>query len=200
MIIVNNECDFIMKNIKAVNALIESIKLTKESVPIWLIEQLEKNIEQRKIEISPDIYSICEVEIDESEKEISLIFEKAFNNEFNYGIFYGINFLDWESLIAGKNTQIYLFYTLPEKCPKNMKQKLKTWEENLIASIKIHKKDLLNKYKVPLEDGYLVTEPISEILNAETLGSNPTEALNAAVEAFINFINNTKSLVIQRCD
>lgn len=200
MIIVNNECDFIMKNIKAVNALTESIKLAKVSVPIWLLEQLEKNIEQRKYKISDDIYSVWIIDIDEAGKEISLIPEKAFDDDIDYGIFYGINFLDWDSLITGKNTQIYLYYKLPEKHSKKMKQKLNIWEEKLIESIKTHKRDLLNKYRVPLYDGYLVTEPISEILNAETIGNNPTEALTTAADSFINFVNNTKSLLIPTCD
>lgn len=194
MIIANNECDYIMKNIKAVNALIESYELAKKRVPVWLSAQLTRRLEQRKNEFPSD--KGIKWIVTEEEGEICLTPDICFHDDYYYGIFYGIDSFSWDCLDAEVGMRIYLFYRLPEKTPKNMKQKIADWEENLVELTEKNKPRLLNKYQVSSGEGYLVTYQLNEILNAETLGNDPENAINNTVDSMIRFVEDTHELLV----
>jgi len=197
MIVVNKECDYIMKNIKAVNALIESHGLAKEKVPVWLSSQLKRSIEQRINEFPSNEVTKWNVAFGEDEKDIQL--NQNFYSNDDYGIYYGIETICWDCLVAEEAEEgmwIYLFYRLPEKTPKNIKQKIKDWEEKLKELTEKNKSRLCEKYQVFQDDGYLVTYQLNEILNAEELGKDPESAVKNTVDKMIEFVKDTYELLV----
>lgn len=199
MIVVNEEFDFIMKNIKAVNALIESHKLATTKVPAWISKKLKRSIEQRINEFPPHEETEWNVAFEDNEKEIQLT-QNIYSND-DYGIYYGIESICWDCLVADEaeaGMWIYLFYRLPDKPLKNMKQKINDWEEELKKRTENNKSRLNEKYQVLPEDGYLVTYQLNEILNAEKLGKDPESAVKNTVDKMIEFVIDTHELLVAK--
>ncbi len=197
MIIFNNECDYIMKNIKAVNALLETYVLTKETVPTWLSKQLKKSIEKRINEFTLNEESKWVVEGDK--EEVSIYPNNYYNDNHDFGLFYGIQSLNWDCLAAENQEDsmwIYLFYEKPEKSPKGMREKINDWETELIRLTNKFKPSLLEKYHVMPQEGFLVTYYLNEVLNLETLANDPENAINKTVDIMIQFVKDTQDLLI----
>lgn len=200
MIIVNEECDYIIKNIKAVEALFESYSQVKDRVPSWVRNEVFRRLGRRIKEIP--LYGEIKWDISEDEEEISITPTNYYDDDYDVGIYYGIEGFNWDALIAKDRDDglwIYLYYSLPERIPKNMKQKIEKWEEKLLAITDKRKPALLEKYHVFPNDEdkqYLVAYYLNDILNAETLGTDPEGAINNTIDLLIQLIENTQDFII----
>ncbi len=200
MIIVNQECDFIVKNLKAVEALKESCSQAEKRVPDWLRSEVFRELGRRINEMP--FHGEIEWEYEENEDEVTLTPKQYYDGKHEMGLFYGIEYFNWDSLTAENREDglwAYLYYNLPDKTPKNMKQKIQKWEDRLRAVTEKRKSELLERYHVfPDEDdkNYLVKYYLNNTLNAESLGVDPKEAIKEAVGCLIQLVEDTKEMII----
>ncbi|MBD3344257.1 MAG: hypothetical protein GF401_04255 [Chitinivibrionales bacterium] len=197
MIIVNPECDFIVRNIKAVKALIESYSLVEKRVHGWLIAQLKRKIEQRIDELPAPQNNW---RVDEGDEEITLTKIECYSDNHEYGVYYGIENILLENLAAEfpeDGAWIYLCYNRPAPAPYGMANAIRGWEQRLIDLTNNNRKVLANNYRVQPDDTYLVTRYLHGILDAETIAENPEETINNTVATMIDFVRDTFQILVQ---
>lgn len=196
MKIVNEECDYIIKNIKAVNALFDSYEHAKNKLSPWLTREFSKALEKRKKELG-DINSITIEDSDDNETYLS--FSDYYSDSLDAGVICGFSQYDLDALEETdpkSGFQIYLYFYRPDELSKKNQKIVDEWYEDIKKKINAAKPELLDKYYVPMDDdGYLVTLfPAS--LNLETLGNDPTQFINDAVDKLFELIEDTKGLLV----
>lgn len=200
MVIVNEECDYIVKNIKPILTLLDSYNVTQSRVPPWIRAELARALGKRIKELP--LYEGNQWKIEEEDVEICIIPTMFFNEDQEIGIYYGIENFSWESLIAKDHEDglwIYLFYQVPEKSSKNVKQKIKDWEEKLLEITEENKPKLLEKYHVSPADKdehYLVVYYLTDIFNVDTIGKDLNGAINNTIDSLIELMKSTKDFML----
>jgi len=200
MIILNEECDYIVKNIKPILTLLDSYEVAQSRVPPWIRTEIARALGRRIKELP--FYEGNQWEIEEDGTDIPITPTLFFNDDKDIGIFYGIEGLTWDSFIAKDREDgpwIYLFYKVPQKSPKNMKQKITAWEENLLNITEKNKPELLEKYHVfPHDDDehYLVAYFLNDILNVNTIGEDLEDTIKNIIDLLIELMESTKDFMV----
>jgi len=205
MIIVNEECDYIVKNIKPISTLLDSHDIAKSRVPPWIRTEIARALGRRIKELP--FYEGNQWEIEEEDGDIPIVptmfyNEDKDNGDKNRGIFYGIEGLTWESFITKireDGPYIYLYYKFPEKPPKKMKQEIIDWKERLLKITEKNKPELLERYHVFPHDGddnYLVKYFLNDILNINTIGKDLKDTIKNTIDALIELMESTKEFMI----
>ena len=166
MILVNEECDYIIKNIDAVNALRESYDRTTELFPVWFRNELSRKLGRRVRDLP--FHGEIKWQIDEEDDQILITPVNYYDDDKGFGIYYGLENFKWSNLIPAHRDEglwLYLYYELPEKITRNMRQSIKDWESKLIEITEQITPELLRKYQVTPDENYLVAYYLHEILN-----------------------------------
>ena len=200
MVIVNEECDYIVKNIKPISTLLESYDVAKYRVPTYVRSEMARAIGRRIKELP--FYKNNQWKIEEADDDLPITPTMFFNDDIEIGIFYGIEGFTWDSLLAKDREDgpwIYLFYRVPEKSPKNKKQKIQNWKKTILEVTENNKPKLLEKYHVFPDDedqNYLVAYFLNDILNINTIGKDFKGAIKDTIDVLIELMEHTKEFMI----
>lgn len=137
--------------------------------------------------------------VEGDKEEVSIYPNNYYNDNHDFGLFYGIQNFNWDCLAAENQEDsmwIYLFYKMPDKNPRGMRETISDWEKKLTHLTNTHKPSLLEKYHVMPDEGYLVKYYLNEVLNLETLANDPENAINKTVDIMIQFVKDTQNLLI----
>lgn len=181
MIIGNEECDFIVKNYEAIQALKECEKRAEKRVPLWLRGELKKILDSKldgtwRIDEGGD-----------------LVNETYYSDENETGCYFGIANLTLEELAAEVEDEgcwVYLYCNFSNK----KKPVWKDWNEAVTAKIKENKAEIAKLgYKVSPEDKNkqtLVAKYLLTDLNIKTLAEDPEESIKKTADSVKEFVNN----------
>lgn len=187
MIIANKECDFIVKNYEAVQALKQCEKRAEEKVPLWMRGELKKILDSKldgkwRIDENEDKGVHCD-----------MLFNETYytdKNEEGYYFYIG-NFTleEFTAEIEGEGCQVYLCCDFSKK----RKQEWKNWNNAVTAKIKNSKSAIAKLgYKVfsDNEDGDLVSKGLLNDLNIKALAEDPEKLIEKTADSVIKFIND----------
>ena len=197
--IVNEEIDYIVRNYKAVNALMECLERAKNRVPIWLVKKIVSKI-NRRIDELPNKIGNWHIEATKENDEINIFpGEKYYDREKEIGMYFGIENIGWDNIVAEYEEDglfVYLYYYPPDR----KRDKWKEWEATLLTNITKKRPQMLrNKYNPdPNSDDnqYIVSSWLYEYINIETLNTDINSSINLTIEAVFKFINHNMNVLI----
>ena len=205
IIIVNEEIDYIIRNIEAVKALLECYEITKSKFPQWLKQCIYEKIKTKLDSGDMSFWESIELEEDEA---IFLYPEDKFylqrNDDFYLGLYWGIEGFEWEKIdidISDLDDSMwcFLYYDVPEnyKKKKKIKTNIENWENKLIRYVKNFKCPNINLQKFPNDEDeqYLIAYQLGHILNVKEISQNPDEIIDRVAELFIQFVKDTLPIV-----
>jgi len=199
--IVNEEINYVVRNIEAVKALLECYETAKNKVPRWLQQCIYEEIKSKL-----DFENMSFQKFYQEDEEILLYPQDKFylerDNDFCLGFGWGIENFEWEEIdITDFNEGIwcYLYYNLPDnyKKKKKIKGNIKSWEDRLIKYVKDFKCPNVNLQKFPDDEDeqYLIAYQLGHILNIKELSQNPEEVIKKTADLFIQFVKDTLPIV-----
>jgi hypothetical protein len=202
LIIVNEEIDYIIRNIEAVKALLECYDLAKERVPVWL-----KQCVYKKVQTKLDIAELSFQKYSYDDEQIFLYPDNKFyleneDDELYLGPYWVVEGFIWDEIdVMDPNDGMWLalYYDLPDnyKKKKKIKDYIDDWKSNLVEYVNNFKCPNINLEKFPHDedDQYLICYKLGDILNIENLSQNPDEVIERVAELFIQFIKDTLPIV-----
>jgi len=198
MIIVNEECDFIVKNYEAVQALKKCEERAKEKVPRWVRKKL-KQILHSKLDGKWQI----EEEEDKDGYYDSLVnptYCKEVDKDKKVGYYFQIGNLTLEEFAANHEDDgcwVCLYCDFSAK----RKQEWKDWNKKVKATIKENKSEIIHLgYKVFPDDedkSNLVAMWLLNDLNIKALAEDPEKSIKKTADSVIKFVNNMSKYLVE---
>lgn len=196
MIIVNEECDFIVKSYEAIQALKECEKRAENKVPRWVRKKL-KQILHSKLD--------GKWQIDEEEDKdgyydylVNVTYYKE-EDEDEVGCYFSIENLTLEEFAADDEDDgcwVCLYCTFSKK----RKQVWKDWNEKVKATIKENESEIIHLgYKVSPHDedkSALVAMWLLNDLNIKALAEDPEKSIEKTADSVIGFVNNMSKYLV----
>jgi len=203
-IIVNEEIDYIIRNIEAVKALLECYEIAKSKFPQWLKQCIYEKI-KTKLD-SGDMSFLESPKLELEDETIFLFPEDKFylqrNDDFYLGLYWGIEYFKWEEIDISsldKGMWCFLYYDVPEnyKKKKKIKTSIENWENKLIKYVKNFKCPNLNLQKFPNDEDeqYLIAYQLGHVLNIKEISQEPEKVIDRVAELFIQFVKDTLPIV-----
>jgi len=194
MIIVNEECDFIVENYEAIQALKKCEERAKERVPQWMGKKL-KQILHSKLD--------GKWQIDEEEDEDGyyddLVNETYYKKEDEVGYYFHIGNLTLEEFAADHEDDgcwVCLYCNFSTK----RKQQWKDWNKKVKATIKENESEIIHLgYKVFPDDedkSALVAMWLLNDLNIKALAKYPEKSIEKTADNVIEFVNNMSKYLV----
>jgi len=194
MIIVNEECDFIVKNYEAIQALKECEKRTENKVPQWVGKKL-KQILHSKLD--------GKWQIDEEEDKDGyyddLVNETYYKKEDEVGYYFHIGNLTLEEFAADDEDDgcwVCLYCDFSAK----RKQEWKDWNKKVKATIKENKSKISHLgYKLSPDDedrSALVAMWLLNDLNIKALAEDPEKSIEKTADTVIKFVNDMSEYLV----
>jgi len=196
MKIVNEECDYIVKNIEAVQALQESFERAQKRVPTWIQRKLYDILTRKITEI--ESFEKMQWDIESDDKEISITpgNKNYFDPEIDMGAYFLIYAFDWDEISADDREDgmwACLVYNLPETTKEKNKYGALNWKKDQFDAVTSTLAELDEKY-VPLrdeEDEVLIAFYLYDTLNIKALASDPERTLMDVSEKILTFMEST---------
>ena len=198
IIIANDSVDFVVRNYEAVIAINECLEQTKTELPSWVITKIISELKRQKHKL-PEEHSrwIFDEYIDDGGFNI-FPSNHYYDAEKEIGVYYGVEGIDWDSLIADyeeNGAYIYMFYAMPKTKTKRYKE----WQNSIIKNTKKHREKIISNNHIPEPEDddqyFLVKTWIHEYLNIYTLNDDPSIAIKNVVSQIIEFTNKNIMLL-----
>lgn len=195
MIIVNEECDFIVKNYEAIQALKMCEKRAKERVPRWVRKKL-KQILDSKLDGK---WQIHEKE-NKNEYYDHLVNVTYYKEKDEVGYYFDIESLTLEEFAADNEDDgcwVCLYCTFSGK----KKQVWKDWNEKVKATIKKNKSEIIHLgyevlYPSDEDESALVAMRLLNDLNIKALAEDPEKSIKKTADSVIGFVNNMSKYLV----
>ena len=194
MIIVNEECDFIVKSYEAIQALKKCEERAKERVPRWVRKKLKQILHSRL----DGKWQIDEDEDKDGYRDY-LVNVTYYKEEDEVGCYFSIANLTLEEFAADNEDDgcwVCLYCTFSKK----RKQVWKDWNEKVKATIKENKSEIIHfGYKVsPYDEDKraLVAMWLLNDLNIKALAEDPEKSIEKTADSVIGFVNNMSKYLV----
>jgi len=205
-IIVNEECDYILRNLNAIDALFESYELAEKHIPIWLQKETCTYFEKRIEQLS--LFEKLEWNVDISGYELlftpksARFFASEFYAEKPLGLCVGISNFNWNELRAVDTTDgmwIYLYRYMPavKRAPKKS-ETLVNWRNSIDKQIKDTTASLKKAYQIfPVKEdpNILLAYYIQDIVNTEQLAKDEGTMLANLFKRVDQFIQDCRPVL-----
>ena len=184
MIIVNAECDFIVKDYEAIQALKACEERAEKMVPPWVRGKLNQNLNSKLDE---------KWRIDEDKG--GYLFNTTYykdKDKIGYGYYFYIEELTLEEF-AAESEDNGCWVCLRCDFSRKKKQEWKDWNNDVTTKIEKNKSKLAKcGYNVFLDDeeGYLVAKWLLKDLNIKALAEDPEDSINKTADSVIKFVND----------
>lgn len=188
MIIANEECDFIVKNYEAIQALKECEKRAEEKAPRWVRREIKQILDSKLDNKWP---------IDEEEDNDgyydNLFNETYYKYEDDVGCYFHIGNLTLEEF-AAESEDDGCWVCLNCDFSKKRKQEWKDWNNAVTVKINNNKSEIGQLgYKVFPDDedkSYLVAKWLLKDLNIKALAEDPEKSIKKTADSVIKFVND----------
>jgi hypothetical protein len=188
MIIVNAECDFIVKNYEAIQALKACEKRAEEKVSRWVRTQLKQILDSKL-----DEKWRIEEDEDKGEYYDYLFNETYYKDEDDVGCYFCIGSLTAGEFIADDEDDGCWVY-LGCDFSKKRKQEWKDWNKAVKAKLKNSKSAIAKLgYKAFPDDedkSVLVAKWLLNDLNIKVLAKDPEKSIKKTADIVIRFVND----------
>ena len=193
MIIVNEECDFIVKSYEAIQALKKCEERAKERVPRWVRRKLKQILHSR-----------LDGKWQVDEKEAKGVHYDQLSNETYYkdkdevGYFFYIGNFTLEEFAMEDENDSCLVYLCCDFSRKK-KQEWKDWNDAVRAKIKKNKSKLAKSGYILYPDDQdedLVARELLNDLNIKALAEDPEKSIEKTADNVIEFVNDMSKYLV----
>jgi hypothetical protein len=194
-VIVNEEIDFIVRNYKAVRALVDLHGRAEERLPLWLIRKIASQLD-RKLRDAPSKANGFAVDPDEKNNEIYIYPAPAiYDQSKEIGLYFGLA-IPWDRIVAESEADgpfAYLHYLPPSKKHKDWTERITQMaSENRAAKLK-------SNYAVNTiidDEKYLIISWMHACINITALGVDPDLAISSTADKTVKFIEDNLDLLV----